>query len=73
MPRGTAFITDLGMTGPYEGVIGAEPIAIIKRSKQGLPAKINPHQGRGQLNGLILEIDDNTNKVINIKRIMIRE
>lgn len=65
----TAFITDLGMTGPTEGVIGAQLEAIIQRAKYGLPARIIPHADSGQFNGVIWEIDDTSNKVINIQRI----
>ena len=65
----TAFITDLGMTGPYGGVIGAKYEAIIRRSKDGLPAKMTPHEDRGQFNGVIFEFDDINNRAISIKRI----
>jgi len=60
------------MTGPAEGVIGAKPEAIFQRAKYGLPAKIEPHQDEkdeGQFNGAIFEFDDNSNKIISIKRI----
>lgn len=73
MPKGTAFITDIGMTGSSQGVIGAEPEAIIKRSRQGFPASITPHLGKGQINGIILKIDENTNKAVNIKRLFFKE
>jgi len=67
--KGTAFITDLGMTGPYGGVIGAEPTAIIQRTKRGLPAKMFPYEDKGQFNGILLEIDETNNKVIKIERV----
>jgi len=63
------------MTGPSEGIIGAKREAIIRRAKDGLPAKIIPHEdkeNKGQFNGIIIEIDDNTNKVINIQRINLK-
>ena len=59
------------MTGPSEGIIGAERKAIIRRAKEGLPAKIVPHEAkedRGQFNGVIFEFDNN-NKVVKIQRI----
>ncbi|CAH1765142.1 8943_t:CDS:2 [Entrophospora sp. SA101] len=63
LPPGTAFITDLGMTGPSEGIIGAEPAGIIQRSKYNLSSPMRPcEKGQGQFNGLVLEIDDNSNK-----------
>lgn len=62
------------MTGPAQGVIGAEPQAIIKRSKEGLPIRISPLEtGKGQLNGIILEISNENNKPVAVKRIFIRE
>jgi metallophosphoesterase (TIGR00282 family) len=72
LDHGTAFITDLGMTGPAKGVIGANPAGIIKRAKEGLPAKMEPHEDKedkGQFNGVIIEFDDISNRAISIKRV----
>ncbi|KLL03131.1 MAG: putative metallophosphatase [Mycoplasmataceae bacterium RV_VA103A] len=69
LPGGTGFITDLGMTGPYSGVIGAKPEVIWQRAKYGLPAKMAPQEDNGQFNGVIWEFDDDNNKLISIKRI----
>ena len=68
LPHGTGFITDLGMTGSYGGVIGAKPEVIFQRAKYGLPAKMAPAEDNGQFNGVIFEFDDN-NKMTSIKRI----
>lgn len=65
----TAFITDLGMTGPFGGVIGAKYETIIKRAKEGLPAKIVPYEDHGQFNGVIFKFDDITNETISVERI----
>jgi 2',3'-cyclic-nucleotide 2'-phosphodiesterase len=68
----TAFITDLGMTGPAHGVIGADPEGIIKRAERGLPAKMIPHKDerdKGQFNGVVFEFDPVSNQAINIQRI----
>lgn len=69
LPKKTAFITDVGMTGPSEGIIGAQPEAIIKRSKYNFPSKMYPQEGNGQFNGLFLEINELNNKVISLQRI----
>ena len=69
LPKGTGFITDLGMTGPYGGVIGARPEVIFQRAKYGLPAKMTPHEDNGQFNGVIFEFDDDSNSLLSIKRI----
>jgi 2',3'-cyclic-nucleotide 2'-phosphodiesterase len=68
-PHGTAFITDLGMTGPYWGIIGARPEIIIQRAKYGLPAKMAPYEDKGQFNGVVFEFDDITKKAVSVKRI----
>jgi len=57
------------MTGPYGGVIGAKPEVIFQRSKYGLPAKMTPHEDNGQFNGVIFEFDEDSNKLLSIKRI----
>ena len=69
LPKGTGFITDSGMTGPYGGVIGAKPEVIFQRAKYGLPAKMAPHEDNGQFNGVIFEFDEDSNKLLSIKRI----
>lgn len=69
LPQGTGFITDLGMTGPYGGVIGAKPEVIFQRAKYGLPAKMAPAEDNGQFNGVIFEFDDADNKLLSIQRI----
>ena len=69
LPKGTAFITDLGMTGPYGGIIGAQPEVVIQRAKYGLPAKMAPYEDKGQFNGVIFEFDNVTKKAVSVKRI----
>lgn len=71
--KGTAYITDIGMTGPSEGVIGVKPEVIWKRKKEGLWQKITPCPGKGQLNGIIIETNDDDDKPMSINRIFIRE
>lgn len=66
---GTAYITDVGMTGPHEGVIGASGSSIVKRFRNiKSPIRLEEQEGRWQFCYIIVEIDDNTNKAINIKR-----
>jgi len=69
LPQGTAFLTDVGMTGPTEGIIGAQPEGIIQRSKHNFSSPMRPHRDKGQFNGLILELDKKNNKVILLQRI----
>ena len=69
LPGGTAYITDLGMTGPKNSVIGMDIQASIKRFETTLPEKYKLAEGECIFNAVIFEIDDKTNKVIQIKRI----
>ena len=70
--KGTGYITDIGMTGPKYSIIGMDPKASIKRFETSLPEKYKLAEGEGMMNACVFEVDDNTNKVINIERIMIR-
>ena len=70
--KGTGFITDIGMTGPKNSIIGMDPKASIKRFETSLPEKYKLADGEGMLNSCIFEIDEKTNKVINIKRVNIK-
>ena len=70
--KGTGFITDIGMTGPKNSIIGMDPKASIKRFETSLPEKYKLADGEGMLNSCIFEIDEKINKVINIKRVNIK-
>ena len=72
LPNGTGYITDIGMTGPKESVIGMDIQASIKRFETTLPEKYKLAEGECIFNGVIFEIDDTTNKVQEIKRIFKR-
>ncbi len=69
LPFGTAFISDAGMTGPYEGIIGASREAVIDRFLTGMPAYFTCQEGKGQLNAVFLELCELTGKAISIERI----
>jgi metallophosphoesterase (TIGR00282 family) len=71
-PEGTAYITDIGMTGPKNSVIGMDIKASIKRFETTLPEKYKLAEGDCIFNAVIFEIDDETNKVTHIKRINIK-
>jgi 2',3'-cyclic-nucleotide 2'-phosphodiesterase len=58
LPKGTAYITDVGMTGPHDGVIGMDRGAIIKRFLDGLPARFEVAGGDVQLNAVLIETND---------------
>jgi 2',3'-cyclic-nucleotide 2'-phosphodiesterase len=58
LPRGTAFICDVGMTGPHDGVIGMDRESIIKKFLDGLPARFDVASGDVQMNCVLIETDD---------------
>ena len=70
-PNGTAYITDLGMTGPKNSVIGMDVNVSFKRFETALPEKYKLADGECILNAVEFEVNDYTNKVTGIKRIRI--
>ena len=72
LPNGTAYITDIGMTGPKNSVIGMDVQASIKRFETALPEKYKLAEGECIFNAVIFDIDDGSNKVTSIERINIR-
>lgn len=71
LPKGTAYITDIGMTGPKHSVIGMNIEASIKRFETTLPERYKIAEGEAMLNGVIFEINDENCKVEKIKRIQL--
>ena len=63
-PKGTAFISDVGMTGPFDGIIGADHEAVLHRMKTNMPARFVQSDSEGQFNAWVLEIDEAKKKVI---------
>ena len=72
LPNGTAYITDIGMTGPEHSVIGMDVKASIKRFETALPERYKIADGKCIFNGVVFEIDDSTLKVTRVKRIYLR-
>ncbi len=70
-PGGTAYITDLGMTGPHDGVIGMQTSIVVERFLKGLAAKFEPSEGRARLNGLLVDLDEETGRAQRVERISI--
>jgi 2',3'-cyclic-nucleotide 2'-phosphodiesterase len=74
LPGGTAFITDVGMTGPYDGILGVEKEAVLKRFITNLPVRFEvPKEGRDQLSAVFIELDRKTGLAKKIERILINE
>ena len=69
LPRGTGYITDVGMTGPHDSVIGIKKEIIFEKIKTGMPQRYETAKKGLQLNAVFLKIDDNTGKTVEIKRL----
>ena len=74
LPQGTAYLTDVGMTGPYDGILGMRREPVIEKFLTALPKRFEVvENGRGILSGCLLEIDDVTGKAKTIELIQINE
>jgi hypothetical protein len=69
LPNGTAFITDLGMTGPMDSVIGVKADIAVRRSLTQLPIKMEVADGAAAIQGVVVSIDTETGRATNIARV----
>ena len=73
LPRGTAFLTDLGMTGPYDSIIGVEKDAVIHRFLTGMPSRFETAKGDPRFAAAVIEVDPETGRARAIDRLLLRE
>jgi len=73
LPNGTAFITDLGMTGVIDSAIGVNFEQVVEKFVTCRPVRFEPAEGPCAYCAAIIDIDDNTNMPVSIERIQIRE
>jgi metallophosphoesterase (TIGR00282 family) len=69
LPKGTAYITDVGMTGPLDSVIGRRVEDVLQRFITAIPVKFEVASGNIQLQGVVIDIDESTGKAKSILRI----
>lgn len=69
LPQGTAYVSDVGMTGPYEGIIGNEKQSVLQRFLTGLPARFEVAEGDVRLCGAVVDVDEQTGRARAIERI----
>ncbi len=69
LPQGTAYITDAGMTGPYDSVIGMEKGAVIEKFLSQMPARFEVAKGDARFSGVLIEADPATGRALSIRRI----
>jgi len=69
LPKGTGYITDVGMTGPYDSVIGRKTDQILERFLSGLPVKSEVAEGDIQLQALLVDLDEQTGRATKVERL----
>jgi calcineurin-like phosphoesterase len=72
LPGGTAYITDVGMTGPHDSIIGMEKAPIIQRFLDGMPTRFSVAEGDIQMNTVLLDVDESTGRSRSIERLNFR-
>jgi len=72
LPNGTAYISDVGMTGPFDSVIGIKKEIIIEKFLNQLPSKFDVAKGDIRLQGVLMDIDANSGKANAIERISVK-
>jgi metallophosphoesterase (TIGR00282 family) len=73
LPGGTAYLTDAGMTGPHDSIIGMEKGPSLARFLNGMPSRFEPATGNPRLNGVVVSADEKTGKATGITRISYSE
>lgn len=69
LPQGTAFITDVGMVGSKEGILGVDRNAVLRKFKTQLPVRFTVDEGKWQFHAVVVEIDEATGKAVKIQKI----
>jgi 2',3'-cyclic-nucleotide 2'-phosphodiesterase len=69
LPKGTAYLTDVGMTGPHDSIIGVEIEAALGRFLTALPAKFETATGNPRLHAVIVDADEQTGRATDIERL----
>ena len=71
LPKGTGYITDLGMSGPVDGVIGADAAAVIERLRTKIPTRFKVASGDIKVHGAVFDMDTDRGVVTSVRRITI--
>jgi hypothetical protein len=72
LPGGSAYQTDVGMTGPYDSVIGVRKDVILERFLTAMPVRMEPAKGSAELHSVIVEVDDASGKAVQMRRHTVR-
>jgi metallophosphoesterase (TIGR00282 family) len=71
LPKGTAYLTDVGMTGPHDSIIGVEIEPALRRFLTALPARFETATANPRLNAVIIETDPQTGRAVDIERLSV--
>ena len=69
LPQGTAYVTDIGMTGPADSIIGDDVSSVLKRFLTGMPHHLSVGKGQPVLNAVLVDVDEDSGRAISIERI----
>jgi metallophosphoesterase (TIGR00282 family) len=69
LPQGTAYVTDVGMTGPIDSVIGDDTDAVTRRFLTMIPHRLSVGKGKVALNAVLVEVDEASGRAVEITRI----
>jgi len=69
LPQGTAYVTDIGMVGPVDSVIGDDADSVLRRFLTMIPHRLSVGKGRTAFHGVLVEVDDSSGRAISIDRI----
>jgi len=69
LPEGTAYVTDIGMTGPVDSVIGDSIDRVLERFLTMIPRRLSAGKGKTELNAVVVIVDENSGQAINIERV----
>jgi 2',3'-cyclic-nucleotide 2'-phosphodiesterase len=69
LPKGTAYMTDVGMTGPHDSIIGVEIEPSLERFRTALPQKFETATANPRLNAVVVEADEQTGRATDIERL----
>ncbi len=73
LPGGTAYLTDVGMTGPYDSIIGVEKQQVLQRFLTNIPSRFEPATGDVRLCAALIDCDEKSGRASSIQRLMLRE
>jgi metallophosphoesterase (TIGR00282 family) len=69
LPRGTAYVTDIGMTGPIDSIIGDDTEEVIRRFLTAMPHRLSVGKGKTMFNAVMVSVNEDSGKAISIERI----